>query len=74
MAIVHGAPLEELWKHEEDPLEIWQKLVTHVTENRAPEAAGQHSAEPEVSPAAVRCFDDYDRAMHRDCAISYLSA
>lgn len=43
-ATVHGTPVdelcrEELWKHEEDPLEIWQKLVAYAAENRAPEAA-----------------------------------
>ncbi len=42
-AMVHGTPLDELcreerWKQEEDPLEIWQKLVAHAAANRAPEA------------------------------------
>lgn len=41
---VHGTPVdelcrEELWKYEEDPLEIWEKLVAHAAEDRAPEAA-----------------------------------
>lgn len=41
---VHGTPVdelcrEELWKHEDDPLDIWEKLIAHAAENRAPEAA-----------------------------------
>ena len=40
---VHGTPVsdlcrEELWKYEQNPLDIWDKLVTHADENRAPEA------------------------------------
>jgi ferredoxin-nitrite reductase len=27
---------EELWKHEQNPLDIWDKLVAHADENRAP--------------------------------------
>ena len=42
---VHGTPVsdlcrEELWKHEQNPLDIWDKLVAHADENRAP-AAGR---------------------------------
>lgn len=29
---------EELWKYEENPLDIWDKLVAHSDENRAPKA------------------------------------
>jgi ferredoxin-nitrite reductase len=29
---------EELWKYEEDPLDIWDKLLAHADENRAPAA------------------------------------
>lgn len=37
----HGTPVselsrEELWKYEENPLDIWDKLVAHAEENRAP--------------------------------------
>jgi ferredoxin-nitrite reductase len=40
---VHGTPVsdlcrEELWKHEQNPLDIWEKLVTHADNNRAPAA------------------------------------
>jgi ferredoxin-nitrite reductase len=40
---VHGTPLsdlcrEELWKHEQNPLDIWDRLVAHVDENRSPAA------------------------------------
>lgn len=36
-----GTPLsdlckEERWKHEENPLDIWDKLVAHANENKAP--------------------------------------
>jgi ferredoxin-nitrite reductase len=39
----HGTPVsdlsrEELWKYEQNPLDIWDKLVAHADENRAPEA------------------------------------
>jgi ferredoxin-nitrite reductase len=27
---------EELWKHEQNPLDIWEKLLAHADENRAP--------------------------------------
>ena len=27
---------EELWKHEENPLDLWDKLIAHADENRAP--------------------------------------
>src|ERR1039458_9626063 len=27
---------EELWKHEQNPLDIWDKLIAHSDENRAP--------------------------------------
>jgi len=42
-AMVHGTPVsdlcrEELWKYEENPLDIWDKLVAHADENRAPAA------------------------------------
>jgi ferredoxin-nitrite reductase len=38
---VHGTPVsdlcrEELWKHQENPLDIWDKLLAHADENRAP--------------------------------------
>jgi ferredoxin-nitrite reductase len=41
--IFHGTPVsdlcrEELWKYEQNPLEIWDKLLAHADENRAPEA------------------------------------
>jgi ferredoxin-nitrite reductase len=40
---VHGTPVselcrEELWKHEQNPLDIWDKLIAHADENRAPAA------------------------------------
>jgi ferredoxin-nitrite reductase len=40
---VHGTPLselcrEELWKHEQNPLDVWDKLIAHADENRAPAA------------------------------------
>lgn len=40
----HGTPVsdlsrEELWKYEQNPLDIWKKLLAHADENRAPEAA-----------------------------------
>jgi ferredoxin-nitrite reductase len=40
---VHGTPVselcrEELWKHEQNPLDIWDKLIAHAGENRAPAA------------------------------------
>jgi ferredoxin-nitrite reductase len=40
---VHGTPVsdlsrEELWKYEEDPLDLWSKLIAHADENRAPGA------------------------------------
>lgn len=40
---VHGTPLsdlcrEELWKYEQNPLDVWDKLVAHADENRAPSA------------------------------------
>lgn len=39
----HGTPVsdlsrEELWKYEQNPLDIWEKLVAHADENRAPDA------------------------------------
>ena len=39
--MVHGTPLsdlsrEERWKAEENPLDIWDKLVAHADENRTP--------------------------------------
>ena len=38
---VHGTPIsdlsrEELWKYEENPLDVWDKLIAHAEENRAP--------------------------------------
>ena len=38
---VHGTPAsdlsrEELWKYEENPLDLWDKLIAHADENRAP--------------------------------------
>jgi ferredoxin-nitrite reductase len=40
---VFGTPVselcrEELWKHEENPLDIWDKLIAHADENSAPAA------------------------------------
>ena len=42
-ALVHGTPVsdlcrEELWKYEGDPLRIWDKLIAHANEDRAPVA------------------------------------
>ena len=39
----HGTPVsdlcrEELWKHESNPLDIWDRLVAHADENRTPAA------------------------------------
>jgi ferredoxin-nitrite reductase len=39
----HGTPVEdlcreELWKYEENPLDVWDKLLAHSNENRAPDA------------------------------------
>lgn len=41
---VHGTNVEdlcreELWKHEQNPLDIWDQLLTHAEENRAPDGA-----------------------------------
>jgi ferredoxin-nitrite reductase len=38
---VHGTPVsdlsrEELWKYEENPLDLWDKLMAHADENRIP--------------------------------------
>jgi ferredoxin-nitrite reductase len=40
---VHGTPVsdlcrEELWKYEQNPLDLWDKLVAHADENRVPAA------------------------------------
>jgi len=40
---VHGTAVsdlcrEELWKYEQNPLDIWDKLIAHADENRAPAA------------------------------------
>lgn len=40
---VHGTPLsdlcrEEKWKFEQNPLDIWDKLIAHADDNRAPAA------------------------------------
>lgn len=40
---VHGTAVsdlcrEELWKHEQNPLDIWDQLLAHADENRAPAA------------------------------------
>ncbi|MFZ0301434.1 MAG: NirA family protein [Terracidiphilus sp.] len=37
----HGTPVSELckeerWKHEQNPLDLWDKLVAHADDNRAP--------------------------------------
>jgi ferredoxin-nitrite reductase len=37
----HGIPVSELckeerWKHEQDPLDVWDKLISHADDNRAP--------------------------------------
>lgn len=39
----HGTPVsdlcrEELWKYEQNPLDIWEKLLAHADEDRAPDA------------------------------------
>src|SRR5579863_5091506 len=39
--MVHGTPVsdlsrEELWKYEQNPLDLWDKLVAHADENRVP--------------------------------------
>ena len=39
----HGTPIselcrEELWKYEQNPLDIWEKLLAHADANRAPDA------------------------------------
>lgn len=39
----HGTPAsdlsrEELWKYEQNPLDVWDKLLAHADENRVPEA------------------------------------
>jgi len=39
----HGTPVEDLcreerWKFEENPLDVWDKLLIHANENRRPEA------------------------------------
>jgi len=41
---VHGAPLAELckqerWKYDEEPLDIWDKLLAHADENKFPDEA-----------------------------------
>jgi ferredoxin-nitrite reductase len=41
--VFHGTPVselsrEELWKYEQNPLDIWDKLLAHADENRAPAA------------------------------------
>lgn len=38
---VHGTPVsdlcrEEKWKYEQNPLDIWEKLIAHVNDNRIP--------------------------------------
>ena len=40
---VHGTPVsnlsrEELWKYEQNPLDLWDKLVAHADDNRVPAA------------------------------------
>ena len=42
-ALFHGTPVdelcrEELWKYEENPLDLWDKLLAHAAEDRAPAA------------------------------------
>lgn len=42
-AAVHGTPVsdlcrEELWKYEQNPLDIWEKLIAHAEENKVPSA------------------------------------
>ena len=41
---VHGTPVSELckqerWKHEEDPLDTWDKLLAHAEQNKFPDEA-----------------------------------
>lgn len=43
-AKAHSTPVSELckqerWKHEEDPLEIWDKLLAHAEQNKVPDEA-----------------------------------
>jgi ferredoxin-nitrite reductase len=40
-ALFHGTPVdelcrEELWKYEQNPLDLWDKLLAHAAEDRAP--------------------------------------
>ena len=40
---VHGTPVsdlsrEELWKYEENPLDLWDKIIAHANDNRVPVA------------------------------------
>lgn len=40
-AVVHGTPVsdlsrEELWKYEQNPLDLWERLVAHADANQAP--------------------------------------
>ena len=40
-AVVHGTPVsdlsrEELWKYEQNPLDVWERLVAHADTNKAP--------------------------------------
>lgn len=42
-ALFHGTPVEdlcreEMWKYEENPLDLWDKLLAHAAEDRAPAA------------------------------------
>lgn len=42
-ATFHGTPVsdlckEELWKYEQNPLDIWERLLVHADENRVPAA------------------------------------
>ncbi len=46
-ALVHGTPLselckQELWKHEEDPLDAWERLLRCAQEDRLPDAENDY--------------------------------
>ncbi|MEZ0215679.1 MAG: NirA family protein [Rariglobus sp.] len=46
-AVVHGTPLgdlckEELWKHNENPLDAWERLITHSNADKFPDAENMY--------------------------------
>jgi len=65
---VYGTPLSELckqerWKHEEDPLNIWEKLLVHADQDKLPDEAdtfrfryqGLFSVAPAQNAFMLRC-------------------